>query len=91
MNKRTKLIVFFLTAILIPGTGPVFAKGKDPKKGTPSGFTKGEKTGWKEKKTPPGWSQGNKKGWNEAEMPPGLSDKRAEVTEDGKGDSNNPI
>ncbi len=84
MERATNFLI--LTAITIPlcfggssalakGPGGAHGGGVGHDGGTPSGFSKGSKEGWKGGNTPPGWSKGKKKGWQDAKMPPGLAKK----------------
>lgn len=84
INQRLLKVVFIMVAVLVfvvsSVTIPAYAQGKG-QKGTPPGWEKGDKGGWKgevlpgqEEAGPPGWEKGEKKGWF-SDVPPGLAKK----------------
>jgi hypothetical protein len=57
------------------GIGTAIAGNADhsvDKKGSPPGFSEGNKTGWDNGNEPPGWDNGQRQGFNNEDDPPGL-------------------
>ena len=76
MIKMRKIGLLGLMAMMLMGSPVVFGKGDSARghgAGMSSGFSHGEKEGWKDGSTPPGWSKGKKTGWHGAKTPPGLT------------------
>jgi len=70
----SKLFLATACAALLAMTAGVAvsqAAGKGKWAGSPPGWSKGERTGWDDRRRPPGWTKGKRKGWDGYRVPPG--------------------